>query len=65
MPERRCLRIALRGPWKLGAWSLGGAHGRGVPILIQVTNPRRTRSESGIDPVSSRTPRLDRLLLTA
>src|ERR1019366_10730431 len=24
---------------------------------------RRTRSESGIDPVSSRTPRLDRLLL--
>src|ERR1039458_3672245 len=29
-PSGAAFGIALRGPWKLGAWSLGGAHGCGV-----------------------------------
>src|SRR6266508_6595840 len=58
-------RIALRGPWKLGGSFLGGAQGRGVrdphPGVASKTpavgvDPKADR------PVSSRTPRLDRLL---
>src|ERR687897_3414046 len=30
MPSGAAFGIALRGPWKLGAWFLGGAQGRGV-----------------------------------